>query len=530
MKTKTLKHSPITYFDGKKSLTWDSDVGWTILSGDDANEAVTKEYFEAVPWLYRGVGLRADAVASMPFALYKGKKEWDTSQDWQNKVGFIPDPASLFWLIEASLTLTGKAYLFSDNVMNGRARQRLRYVLPDSVKPVYDEKRGNILTGFERWDGKKWVPFTFADIVYFWGHNPYTENGPGEASPAKAAMAAAGVLYNVDEFIASYFKHGAVKATIFTAEGMAPEEAKRFENWFVDKVAGIGNAFRTKVLNALKMQPVVVGEGLESLSDNNLSKDKREDIGGALGIPQTKLFSGDASGLGGGGVTEADDIKFYNETIIPQCNFIASVLNVQVFEPLGLRLRFQPETLDIFQEDEEQRSTSFGQLMTGFETASTLAIAKFGLTQLGFEMTDEMEAWLVEHFAEKEKRAAQMAVMTTNAVTDDKEDDDEEPQAEPPDNGSQKAIDADLDKWRRKSLKSLERGKGAAVEFVSDVIPEDVANVIAKGLQDALDEDAVKAVFEMVESWYDPVDPFLLIAAELRRANDLLEATSGPTL
>lgn len=525
MKTKTLTHAPITYFDGKKSLTWDSDVGWTILSGDDANEAVAKEYFESVPWLYRGVGLRSDAVASMPFALYKGKREWDTSGDWQNKIGFMPDPADLFWLIEASLTLTGKAYLFSDNVLGGRARQRLRYILPDSVKPVYDEANGNVLTGFERWDGKKWIPFGFADIVYFWGLNPYTENGPGEASPAKAAMAAAGVLYNVDEFISSYFKHGAVKATIFTAEGIAPEEAKRFENWFVDKVAGIGNAFRTKVLNALKMQPVVVGEGLESLSDNNLSKDKREDIGGALGIPQTKLFSGDASGLGGGGVTEADDIKFYNETVIPQCNFIAGVLNTQVFEPLGLRLRFLPETLDIFQEDEEQRSLSFGHLMTAFETASTLAIARFGLTQLGFEMSDEMEAWLEEHFAEKEKRAAEMATMVASAPAD--EEDEEEQEQEPPANSNQKAIDADLDKWRRKSLKALERGKEAAVEFVSDVIPADLAAVVTQGLTLATDEAQVKAVFELVEDW-QPADPFLLIAAELKRANDLLEATIEP--
>ena len=106
----------MTYFNGKKSMTWNSDIGWTILTGEDNNTATTQELFEAVPWLYRGITLRADAVAGMPFALYRGQTEYDTSKDWQNRVGFLPNPTDLFWLIEASLTLTNKAYLFSDNV------------------------------------------------------------------------------------------------------------------------------------------------------------------------------------------------------------------------------------------------------------------------------------------------------------------------------------------------------------------------------------------------------------------------------
>ena len=81
---------------------------------------------------------------------------------------------------------------------------------------------------------------------------------------------------------------------------MAESEAKRFENWWNNMISGVRNAFKTKILNAKSIEPVVVGEGLESLQDTGLTQQKREDIATALGVPQTKLFSSGAGGLGGG--------------------------------------------------------------------------------------------------------------------------------------------------------------------------------------------------------------------------------------
>ncbi len=70
-------------------------------------------------------------------------------------------------------------------------------------------------------------------------------------------------------------------------------------------------------------------------------------------------------GLGGGGVVESDERKFYENTVVPQARFIESALNEQLFTPLGYRWRFRPETLDVFQEDESQRAQALASRRTG---------------------------------------------------------------------------------------------------------------------------------------------------------------------
>jgi hypothetical protein len=119
-------------FDGMKSIELSQypAEAWTWLSGqaDDGATGI-QEYFKAVPWLYRGVNLRANAVSKMPFAIYEigedgekktetedGKEtvvEFDTSADYKNKVEFLPDPKRTFKLVEMALSLLGKAYLFN---------------------------------------------------------------------------------------------------------------------------------------------------------------------------------------------------------------------------------------------------------------------------------------------------------------------------------------------------------------------------------------------------------------------------------
>jgi len=293
-------------FNGLKAMTLKTgnierypDEAWNWLAGEREHGESAQIYFKAVPWLYRGVTLIADAVASVPFSIWKGNTEFDTSDDYQNKVGFMPNIKTLLWLIAACLTLEPYCYLFSDNV--GKIRKRLRYILPDGVQPVIDPIQG--LTAFKRtvnYQLKEFKPID--DIIYFWRPDPYSEQYgyPGTSSPGKAALMASGVISNVDEFVAGFFKRGAIKVTLFAAKNMLKPDAEEFQSWWERWGQGIKNAFRTKVLNADVMTPIVVGEGLEGLKDNDLIAQKREDISTALGIPQTKLFSGSAAGLGGG--------------------------------------------------------------------------------------------------------------------------------------------------------------------------------------------------------------------------------------
>jgi hypothetical protein len=315
------------------------DSAWTWLSGKPADANSPESYFRAVPWLYRGVTIRADALAALPFKLFKGEAEFDTSEDWQNKVGFIPDPHRLFWLIEACLTLEPMAYLFSDNV--GKMRKKLRYIRPDGVTPVIDPVAG--LTKFKRPVGGVEREFRpVQDIVYFWRDDPYTESGAGEgtASPGKAALMASGVIANVDEFMAGFFKRGLVKATVLGVPQATPKEEKeKLESWFNNFLAGIKNVGRIKAINADAVSVNVIGDGLKELQVRDLTDVQREDIATALGIPNSLLFS-DAANFA---TAQQDDLHFYSKTIVPECRFIEAVLNEQVFTPLGLALQVRRE-------------------------------------------------------------------------------------------------------------------------------------------------------------------------------------------
>lgn len=431
------------------------------ITGDEGN---VETYYVRVPWLNRAVDLRASAVAALPFAIVRENgEEYDTSDDYQNKAGCMPNPAETLYLVEAALSVLGRAYLF--NLRNSRKSLDLRYLLPTSVEPVMDVANG--LTGFMRNVGARTYPLDVEDIVYFWKLDPFVELGPGNNSAGMAALSAAGVVYNVDEFAEKFFERGAIKVTLLTVKGaIQKEERERVKTWWQKVFTGISRAWSTDIVQAEAIEPVVVGEGIKELSDTSLTKEKREDIAAAFGIPMTLLWSTQAGGLGGGGVVAQDDFHFYDKTIVPEAKFIAGVLTEQVFKPMGLRFVFRPETLDVFQADEAQRAQAFKTYTDAGLKKSVVA------RMLGLELPEGIEY-------------------------DDLDGDDDEPE-QPPQFGqeqpgqppqpapefiaqqqavaqaaAQRAMFDDLRKWRRKAVK-----RGGVVDFESEYIPADLADAI----------------------------------------------------
>ena len=347
-------------FDGRKAVRIDDlpDSAWTWFSGRGSEEQQkTRTLYIRVPWLSRAVVLRSNAVASLPFALVDADsgEDYDVSTDWENKVGFLPNPSKLLSLVESSLSLLGLAYLFNEH--NRVKTLDLRYFAPTTITPDLDPITG--LVGFKRNIGSQSFDLPPEDVIHFWQLDPFVELGPGNNSAATAALSAAGVLYNVDGFAEAFFDRGAIKVTLLTVKGPMPEaERDRLKSWWKRVFSGISNAWGSDIVQGDHIEPVVIGEGIKELSDNELTKEKREDIAAAMGIPMTILWSSEASGLGGGGVVQSDERKFYEQTIVPEALFIQSVFNEQLFEPMGLRWQFRPETLDVFQADENARSQS----------------------------------------------------------------------------------------------------------------------------------------------------------------------------
>ena len=73
------------------------DSAWNWITGapEDTSE---EQLYSRVAAVYRVANLSAEAIANVPFAVYKGKTEFDTSDDWQNKVGFMQNPRELLAL------------------------------------------------------------------------------------------------------------------------------------------------------------------------------------------------------------------------------------------------------------------------------------------------------------------------------------------------------------------------------------------------------------------------------------------------
>jgi len=468
-------------FDGQKAVPIaslpDSAFTWYTPHTTEEDQDV-RTYSVTVPWLKRGVKLRAQAVASLPFALVSaGGDDYDTSKDWQNKVGFLPNPSDLLERIEKSLTLLGRAYLFRSH--NRSKALALRYLSPLTVEPVWAKGEAGVTTGlagFTRNVGGHQEYHPPEDIIHFWMSDTFVEAGAGDDFPAAAALMAAGVLYNVDQFAAAFFERGAIKVTLLTVKGNPGDTDKEtIKSWWRRVFSGKSNAWKTDIVQADTIEPVVVGEGIEELTNSELVKNKREDIATALGVPQTKLWSSTAGGLGGSGVVTQDDLAFYKETVVPEATFIQSVLNEQMFQPLGLRWEFRPETLDVFQADENMRSKA---LLNYTQAGMPLEIA--GPT-LGIELPEGV-TW--EQIArEKEDRRLEASEQFQSSGP---------PQSRPPgqDDKAQRALLDDLRKWGRKATKA-----GGVVPFDSDHIPA----ALMQSINASIELNGVGVAFEFLK-------------------------------
>ena len=459
MPNRILADSMIT--DGQKAVPLNAlpPEAWTFITGEGPDLSELRTLYDRVPWLYRGVGIRATALPSIPFVLLKGDEQIDSSENYENKVGWLPDPFTLLEQIEYDLVLHSRAILIKDQNIFGRSiGEGLRRLHPPTMKPKIDGDRGII--GFIRTLNNRQLPLIAVDeVVYIALPDPWSEIGRAR-SPAENSLSAAGILRDVDEFGSAFFKRGAVKVTLLAVSGsVRPEEKEKLEGWWRGITRGLKDAFTGKVINADRIEPHVIGEGISELSDQGLTKEKREDIATALGVPQSILFS---TGAVNRAVSQQDDLHFYTKTMIPEARRVERVLNAQHFQNEGLRLQFRPQEMAIFQADEEARSAALLNLVhAGEDLENAYKI-------LGFDLPKEV---IESH--------------------------EKNPKTLPPTNGTSEMVD-DLKLWRRKNLNLLKAGRAIPAQFDSDVLPPGVRGAIEGALGEAATEDDVKEIFDPV--------------------------------
>ena len=393
-------------FTGRKGRRLEDlpEEAWTVLTGEAGSDD-RRQLFGVVSWLYRCVDIRAQAVASMPWEVRRGDVVVASpdiaAQEGLTWLNELPD---LLYRTEAALTLTGRAYWFRErNLLRTLA---VRWLRPDSVTP--DIGRDG-LRGFTRRIGNDDLRLDVDDVVYFWMPDPFVELGPAENYPGKAALAAAGVLRSMEQFLTDYFERGMVKATLLKySTPMGPDESRRVKEWWKRVATGVKNAFATEVVRG-DFEPLVVGEGLTDLQNSALTAEQRESIATALGVPQSKITANAANYA----TKESDDRMFITDTVAPACRWLETVINRQLLEPMGLTLQFMPEELSVMQEDEASRASSLNLLVSaGMSLEMAVAV-------LGYDLPDDIE--LREPVAET---PPQLLPFTGQPVAADNDDDD----------------------------------------------------------------------------------------------------------
>jgi hypothetical protein len=339
--------------------------------------------------------------------------------------------------------------------------------------------------------------------------------------PGKAALQSMGVLFNMDEAATGFFKRGMLHVQLFALPpGTSQSDSDKFIDTIKNLYTGIKNAWSPHIVNSEDVKPIDLGGDLNSLANVQLTKEKRDDISIALGIPMSKLFSTDAKGLGGKGVVDADDRRMMSDTCLPEWMNIARELNRQVFLPMGLKLEEHHEKMAVFAENQGELATAFQAIVTAFNTNPELA--NILAPTAGIELDDDTQKLIDDLLAEKKTQAEAIQKQTNtaqqtegNPVPGGTQQSNPNAQINNSDMPADKALD-DLEKWQRKALKNI----GKPFEFTSDSIGIIMHDTIQECLTVCKDADEIKALFA---KYIKPAPVIDHTARAIDRALDWLE-------
>jgi HK97 family phage portal protein len=340
-------------FDGKKTYT-DDDYLWRSVSSNSLSD--TYKLYTSVPYLYRAIDIRAKTIAAMPYRVERNGTDVTDNTIYKP---IIDNVHKLIYRTEAAICLYGRAYWTKD--IENRIPVPV-WLLPTLVQPFYQSGKG--LVRYDYWAGidsvysGRHIQFQPDELVSFELPSIGSEGWYGIA-PAYVAANSAATLYGIDRFASGYFDRGAIKATVLSVEGNPTQKHKdELTNWFQSMLSGIRNAWTTAVLSS-KVEPIVIGAGIEELKDNDITERREKHICAALGIPHS-LVSADAANYA---TSLSDRINFYTHTVIPETEFIFEQINMQLLAPYRLEFIPEPKKLEVYQQQELEKAQALATLI-----------------------------------------------------------------------------------------------------------------------------------------------------------------------
>lgn len=476
-----------------------------------------------VPWLAKATDMTASAVANLPFYIMKGKTIFDSSYDWQNKIGGLKSPDSLFYQLAGSLSL-GRAYIIP--TITSKMLAGYQYVAPQTIQPQINAEG---LQYFDRTTDKGKVMKCYPAeseqeplMMYFWLPDPDVEIGPALSYPAGDALLAANMLYNMDTTITTYSERGFVPATLLSVKGMpAANERERAETWWNRFLRGWTKE-AAKILNAEAMDVKQVGAGMEQLKGSylELTKQQIENIGTAFGIP-SGLFMADMSYA-----TEVKHlIKLWYSTsaFVKMYKTIEKAFNEQLLYRWDLELRFAPDEIDAFQEEEVERATAFSTYVNAGIKHSVAA------QMIGLELPEGVSYEDLDAYVEEKAKLAQEQFEQRQAQEKEEEkpvEPEDEPEEDEPENKALELVPVsltasqikELNLWRQIAERNFKKGKGCCADFEVKALDESMAGIIRLRLQSAKTLEDVSGAFVI-----EPAEKGYMKELDIQRMIDALE-------
>jgi hypothetical protein len=457
-------------------LTQYPDAAWDFITG--APDTKDNELYASVAAVFRVANMTADACASLPFAVVSPDgSDYDTSQDWQNKVGFLRAPRELIRLWRLSLFMTNKAYGFMEG---NRVIRNLRYILPSSITPIKNTSQG--LMGFTRKIGTQTIDYSLKDnrIFYMWRLDHTTELLPSEYTEFRALMAAAGCLFYADYYVNNFFQRGGIKPTMLMVKGVpTPQEREKIEKLW-DKVMRGFSKYLGKIFNADSIEPIQIGEGIENLKDSALHDEKLADIAMACGMPLSLLLSNSANYA----TAKTEKATWFQNSIIPWANFMGDEISSQLFEPLGLKFEFRPEASEQGQEEEVARSAAYLNYLNAYMMPSV------AVPTLGIDLPDNVTL---------AKLDADYLALRSIPANNQQQPIPSEPDEVEEAKSTTLSIDQlrELELWQQFAFRKLKQGKSLDFPFVCKCVPESLASEIRDRLPACKTEQDIAEAFEM---------------------------------
>lgn len=474
-----------------------------------------------VPDLSRAVNMTATAVSSLPFDMVSldDGKVVDTSDDWKNVVGGFDDPRRLFYLIASSLC-GGAAYVLPTRTP--RFLYELQYLVPHSITP---QIRINGLEYFDRsTDQGKTDTLKPKELIYFWLPDSDVEIGPALNTPLSNAMNDALLLLNTTNTMRTYGERGFVPITLLAAKGMPDKSEREKAEGYFDRLLRGGFKVLAKIFNADALSVERLGAGMEELkgSYTEVRQQSREAIAQAFGIPAA-LFMADKAFA-----SEVDTLtrQWYTTSVFRNIyQTVEGTFSSQLLKPYGVKLQFDLNRLDIFQEDEESRAGSVGTYVNAIQADPRTA--KLVMDFMGVDLSEEEEKELNALIAEKEANREKVE----NNLDDPKDGDDDQSEQVDSEQDENKSIPAnfnlspeemkDLSLWYSKAVAWHPKGKSAA-DWDNKHLREDIAQWIRVRLAGAKTLDDIKNAFMLKASDNQPVPPSgkFLFAPEVKALAD----------